>query len=69
MHFLNIAEGSLSETEYLLIVGRDLGYVGTEIVAGYLAEGSEILRMLYALRKKLQSDAGTRVGFRRAFGC
>ena len=33
-HFLNIAEGSLSETEYLLILGRDLGYIPAETARG-----------------------------------
>jgi four helix bundle protein len=51
--FLNIAEGSLSETEYLLIVSRDLGYLKAELVAKKLQEVSEILRMLNGLRRKL----------------
>jgi four helix bundle protein len=29
-HFLNIAEGSLSETEYLITVSRDLGYIAQD---------------------------------------
>jgi len=29
-HFLNIAEGSLVETEYLLLLSRDLGYLSTQ---------------------------------------
>jgi four helix bundle protein len=50
-HFLNIAEGSLSETEYLLVLGRDLVYIPAETARGYLSEASELLRMLDAPRK------------------
>src|SRR5271165_4021391 len=55
-HFLNISEGSLSETEYLLLVSRDLGYIPSEIARCHLAEVSELLKMLHALRKTIQSD-------------
>lgn len=33
--FLNYAEGSLSETEYLLIVSRDLGYLDAKPAKRY----------------------------------
>jgi len=56
-HFLNIAEGSLSETEYLLLLSRDLGYVSHDVARNYLAEVAELLRMLHALRKTVQRDA------------
>jgi four helix bundle protein len=56
-HFLNIAEGSLSETEYLLLLSRDLGYIPQDLARSCLAEVSELLRMLHALRKKVQKDA------------
>ncbi len=52
--FLNIAEGSLSETEYLLILSRDLGYLAASAAAAPLKEVSEILRMLNALRQKVK---------------
>jgi len=55
-HFLNIAEGSLSETEYLLLLSRDLGYMTPNVANNYLAEVSELLRMLYSLRKTVQND-------------
>lgn len=35
-HFLNIAEGSLSETVYLLMVCRDLGYLRADVVRNTL---------------------------------
>jgi four helix bundle protein len=52
--FLNIAEGSLAETEYLLILSRDLGYLPSEDSKMPLAEVSEIARMLNALRAKVE---------------
>ncbi len=55
--FLNIAQGSLSGTEYLLLVSRDLGYIPAFTAGKYLSESSELLRMLIALRKKVQLTA------------
>jgi four helix bundle protein len=51
--YLNIAEASLAETEYLLMVSRDLGYLSAATVAPPLSEASELSRMLYGLRKKV----------------
>jgi len=48
--FLNIAEGSLAETEYLLMVSRDLGYLSAATTTPALAEAEEIARMLNGLR-------------------
>jgi four helix bundle protein len=53
--FLNIAEASLAETEYLLMLSRDLGFVDPDTCAAALNEVSEVARMLYALRKKVES--------------
>lgn len=55
--FLNMAEGSLSETEYLVILSRDLGYIQEPAAATYLKEITEILRMLSGLRTKVTTDA------------
>lgn len=55
--FLNIAEGSLAETEYLLLVSRDLAYAATEIVRPLLSEADEIARMLNALRAKVAANS------------
>lgn len=55
--FLNIAEGSLAETEYLLHVGRDLSYVTANTVQPVLEEADEIARMLNALRRKVVGHA------------
>jgi len=51
--FLNIAEGSLAETEYLLMVSRDLGYLTSNLVRPVLTEATEIARMLHGLRKRV----------------
>jgi four helix bundle protein len=53
--FLNIAEASLSETEYLLILSQDLGYVPPESGEPLRREIDEILRMLNALRESVES--------------
>ena len=53
--FLNIAEGSLAETEYLLMVSRDLGYLTVNIATPLLVEADEIAKMLRALRTKVGS--------------
>ena len=51
--FLNIAEGSLAETRYLLILARDLGYGPPETFADLLDEANGIGRMLNALRARV----------------
>jgi four helix bundle protein len=54
---LNIAEESLSETKYLVTVSRDLRYITTEIAAKSPSEATEVLKMLSALRKKVEEGA------------
>ena len=51
--FLNIAEGSLAETEYLLMVSRDLEYLSIASTKPVLAETAEIAKMLHSLRTKV----------------
>lgn len=53
--FLNVAEGSLSEVEYLLLLGRDVRYAEAGKVDPLFKEISEIARMLYALRSKVET--------------
>lgn len=53
--FLNIAEASLAETEYLVMVSRDLGYVTQIVATKALSEISELSRMLRALRTKVEA--------------
>ena len=54
--FLNIAEASLSETEYLLILCNDLGYVAQETGEPLRREVDEISRMLNTLRQKVEAS-------------
>ena len=49
-HFLNIAEASLSETEYLLILARDLAYASPDHL---LPELEELAKMLNGLRTRV----------------
>ncbi|HUU13017.1 MAG TPA: four helix bundle protein [Terriglobia bacterium] len=58
--FLNIAEGSLAETEYLLMFSRDLGHVIASATSKVLVEIDEIARMLSNLRLRVEQ-----VGFRK----
>ena len=57
--FLNIAEASLAETEYLLMVSRDLGYITPIMADKSFAEISELSRMLHGLRKKVEAAGRT----------
>lgn len=56
-HFLNIAEGSLAESQYLLMVSKDLGYLSALITAPLLSEADEIAKMLHALRAKVSKSS------------
>ena len=51
--FLNIAEGSLAETEYLLMVSHDLRYLSSDAARSVIVEADEIAKMLYSLRSKV----------------
>jgi four helix bundle protein len=53
--FLNMAEGSLAETEYLMMVSQDLGYLPTPAGSALLKEARELARMLHALRQKVET--------------
>ena len=48
--------GSLSETEYLLLLSRDLGYLAADVYEPFQREASEIARMLHALRTKVAQN-------------
>lgn len=55
--FLNIAEGSLSETDYLLLCSRDLGYLSDDLLDAIAEEIDQISRMLYSFRLKVERDS------------
>jgi len=48
-----MAEALLAETEYLLMVSRDLGYMETKEIQALLSELTEIAKMLHSLRTKV----------------
>ena len=52
--FLNIAEGSLVETEYLILLSRDLGYITAPHAAAVQAKITELAKMLHGLREKVE---------------
>jgi four helix bundle protein len=56
--FLNIAEASLAETEYLLLLASDLGYLRLQDHQPIAAEIDELARMLHALRAKVEQGEG-----------
>ena len=55
----NIAEGSLAETEYLLLLSRDLAYLPADVAARLNSEVTEIARMLHALRSKVEGQSNS----------
>ncbi len=52
-HFLNIAEGSTAETQYLLFLSADLGLCAMADSLRLQEEAESISRMLCALRQKV----------------
>lgn len=52
--FLNIAEASLAEAEYQLILCKDLHFAAEEDVANLLADVSLLAKKLYTLRRKVE---------------
>ena len=54
--FLTIAEGSLSETDYLLLCATELGYVAPHDQQQVADEIDEISRMLYTFRRRVEGS-------------
>ena len=54
--FLNIAQGSAAEVEYLLILSRDLGYISPAAFERLVADLDEVARMLHGLRSKVEGS-------------
>lgn len=52
-HFLNMAEASLAEVEYLFILAHDLGYLPTPAMEELIVEKREIASMLSRLSEKV----------------
>ncbi len=55
--FLTIALGSASETEYLLILSKDLGYLNSITFEKLIGDVNLIKQKTYALKQKLTSNA------------
>lgn len=55
-HFLNIAEGSLEETKYYILLSFDLKYIDQNTFNKLLPLYDEIGRMLFGLRKSLLAE-------------
>ncbi len=53
-HMLNVAEGSLAEVEYLLMLSRDLGFVAEERHRKLADQATEVASMLSGLRKRVE---------------
>lgn len=53
--FLDIAAGSASETEYLLVLAGDLGYLPPQLAADLLVQVQEVKRMLSAFTARLRT--------------
>jgi len=51
--FLDIAKGSCAELRTQIYIGADIGYLGREEAAGWLAETREIAAMLTGLMNKI----------------
>ncbi len=54
--FVSIAAGSASETEYHLLLARDLGYLDADAHHSLNAQVAEVRRMLTALASKLRTE-------------
>lgn len=55
-HFLQIAFASANETEYALLLSRDLGYLSEEHYATLQTTLEEVKKMLAALITKIKND-------------
>jgi four helix bundle protein len=51
--FLNMAEASLAEVQYLVLLSRDLGYVPESASQRLFDDSAQLARMLHALRGKV----------------
>lgn len=54
--FLQIAMGSASETEYLLLLARDLGFLAEDSHDAFDCQTAEVKRMLASLILRLKAD-------------
>lgn len=58
LHFLGIAQGSLTELETLFLITERLGYLHRPLVTGIMEQTGEIGRMLHGLIRSLRQASG-----------
>lgn len=58
VRFLNVAEGSLAETESLLRLARDLEFADHAVVGELVKEAEDISRMLHGFRQAVERRIG-----------
>ena len=54
--FLHIAMGSTNETEYLILLARDLKYLDMDLFTGLMDTIIEVRKMLTSLLRRLKAD-------------
>ena len=54
VHFLSIAQGSLNELKYFLILSRDLNFIDLNEYNNLNIKADEISKMLYMMKEKLK---------------
>ncbi len=55
-HFLNLADASLEETKYHIILSKDLGYINNGDIDRLNCICDEVGKMLYGLQNKLNTQ-------------
>ncbi|PKL74533.1 MAG: hypothetical protein CVV27_20030 [Candidatus Melainabacteria bacterium HGW-Melainabacteria-1] len=55
-HFVQIAIGSSNESEYLLHLARDLGYLDSQVAEQLMSEISSIRKQLISFQKRVESS-------------
>ena len=58
LHFLYIARGSLTETQYFVHLSERLGYLAASEASGLEAQGRQAFACLYGLIRAVAKDAG-----------
>lgn len=58
LHYINIAEGSLEETKYHLILSRDLEYLVESKYSELMNDAEEVGRLLNGYEKYIESMKG-----------
>lgn len=53
LHFYTIAEGSLEEVKYQVLLSKDLKYIPEEIYKGIILQTEEVGKMLYGFKKAI----------------